>query len=154
MRKRRLILAVVALAGLIAAAGVGLVALDRRRLITMEQYDRIQPGMTLAEVEAVLGLPPGDYASPDWPRGMSARDVAKGLDLDRVAVTRWVAECCPPFAEPGEVYRRRIVLEMRVFVDGRGKVISKDGHFIGYQSPSALEKVWDSLRAARAKLGF
>src|SRR3712207_1928534 len=34
------------------------------RLITAEAFARIQPGMTLPEVQAVLGLPPADYRPP------------------------------------------------------------------------------------------
>lgn len=53
---------------LIAIAGVGLVAViafiasNRRAGITEETFDRIQPDMTRAEVEAILG-PPGDYTT-------------------------------------------------------------------------------------------
>jgi hypothetical protein len=35
--------------------------LARGRLIDQEHCDRIKPGMTQAEVEAVLGGPPGDF---------------------------------------------------------------------------------------------
>jgi hypothetical protein len=57
MRRRKLLLL---LAGL-AVLAVGVVVLwPRTDRITRENYDRIQPGMTRAEVEAILG-PPGDY---------------------------------------------------------------------------------------------
>jgi hypothetical protein len=34
--------------------------------ITREAYKQIQLGMSLAEVEAILGGPPGDYSSRKW----------------------------------------------------------------------------------------
>src|SRR5262245_20090108 len=35
--------------------------------VTREAFDRIQNGMTLAEVEAIIGLPQGNYATgPTW----------------------------------------------------------------------------------------
>jgi hypothetical protein len=66
VRKRLLVLAGVAL----AAAVIVLAALQhytyrqklaRGRLIDQEHYDRIKTGMSRAEVEAVLGGPPGDF---------------------------------------------------------------------------------------------
>jgi outer membrane protein assembly factor BamE (lipoprotein component of BamABCDE complex) len=69
MRRRKLLLV---LAGLAVAVAAGVVVLwPRPERITREDYDRIRPGMTRAEVEAILG-PPGDYRNgptyPDLPR--------------------------------------------------------------------------------------
>jgi hypothetical protein len=51
----------VALAGLAVVVAVGVVVLwPRQNRITQENFDRIREGMSLAEVEAILG-PPGDY---------------------------------------------------------------------------------------------
>jgi hypothetical protein len=62
MRSRRLLwLSALVLPGLWAAWLV-LPGLRPRPSITQEDYDRIRVGMTLAEVEGVLGGPPGDYA--------------------------------------------------------------------------------------------
>jgi hypothetical protein len=58
MRRRKL-LAAVGLAVLVAAGAFVLwPRLDR---ITDENFDRIQEGMSRAEVEAIFGGPPGDY---------------------------------------------------------------------------------------------
>ena len=62
MPKRRLILL-----GLVAVLGTGtfvsVLAMMPRPRFSREDFNRIKEGMTLDEVEAVLGLPPGDYAS-------------------------------------------------------------------------------------------
>jgi hypothetical protein len=57
MRRRKLIVAV----GLVVLVAVAaFVAWPRPQRITRENFDRIQDGMSRAEVEAILG-PPGDY---------------------------------------------------------------------------------------------
>jgi hypothetical protein len=78
-RRRFLVLAVV---GTAVALAVGVWLIRPRTAITVENAARIQPGMTLAEVEAILGGP--------------ARDERTGFtQLDLSA------------AEPAEVRRRR-----------------------------------------------
>ena len=58
MRRRRVIVGFVVL----AAGGLAAVALTLLRPTPLEErVRRIQTGMTLAEVEAVLGAPPGDH---------------------------------------------------------------------------------------------
>jgi hypothetical protein len=61
MRRRKLLVALVGLAVVVAAGAVVLwpQAAPPSR-VTRENYDCIQEGMTRAEVEAILG-PPGDY---------------------------------------------------------------------------------------------
>jgi hypothetical protein len=57
--------------------------------VNRTNYDRIKPGMTLAEVEAVLG-PPGDYTT--GPVGMTAGpESAGGFDATRLGpeAIRW-----------------------------------------------------------------
>jgi hypothetical protein len=49
-------------AGLIAFVGWRAFAPPPPR-INLDSFARIQPGMTQAEVEAILGVPPGDYAA-------------------------------------------------------------------------------------------
>jgi hypothetical protein len=59
----------VALAGLAIIAAVAVVLwppIDPASRITQENFERIKPGMTMAEVTAMLG-PPGDYENPDSP---------------------------------------------------------------------------------------
>jgi hypothetical protein len=82
-----------------------LAKLARSRLIDQEHYDRIKLGMSRAEVEAVLGGPPGDFATEDVSYGVTDSDLAifkgpyeywAGNDGDI-----WVA-----FDEQGDVRRR------------------------------------------------
>jgi hypothetical protein len=70
MRKRLLLLALFLLAVAVAvpfAARRQAVAerLARSRLIDREHCDRIKKGMTQAEVEALLGGPPGDFTTKE-----------------------------------------------------------------------------------------
>jgi hypothetical protein len=59
MRRRKLVTAVV----LVVVVAVGVFVLwPRTDRIIRENFDRIQPGMSLAEVEVILG-PPGDYTT-------------------------------------------------------------------------------------------
>ena len=64
MRRRRLLLGSGALA-LLGLAGMLVVTqlLRAGPAITPASYERIREGMTEAEVEAVLGGPPGDYTN-------------------------------------------------------------------------------------------
>ena len=92
MRKRNLLMALTV--GLVALAGVAaFVAWPRVDRITRENADRIRPGMTQAEVEAILG-PPGDYRSGAtvlaYDDGMSAAKVGRTAEdwvNDRGAIT-------------------------------------------------------------------
>jgi hypothetical protein len=60
MRRRKLLVVLAALAALVAAGMVVLWPLGDR--ISLANYERIREGMTLAEVEAILGQP-GDYTT-------------------------------------------------------------------------------------------
>jgi hypothetical protein len=60
MRKRLLIFAGGVLAVFVAASAVRFL-MAPGRFIDREHYDRISKGMTQAEVEAILGAPPGSY---------------------------------------------------------------------------------------------
>jgi hypothetical protein len=87
MRKRLLVLAGVALAAaVIVPAVLDLHAyrpkLARNRLITWEHYRGVKLGMSQAEVEAILGGPPGDYRTDErisywdyFEAGLSPHDV-------------------------------------------------------------------------------
>jgi hypothetical protein len=78
MRRRKLLVALAVLAAVVAA---GVVVWPRPLRATRENYDRIQVGMSRAEVEAILG-PPGDY------RTVLTQDMSRPcLQTDREA---WV----------------------------------------------------------------
>jgi hypothetical protein len=59
MRRRKLLVVLAGLA-VVVAAGVA-VLWPRPARVTPENYLRIEAGMTLAEVAAILGAPPGDF---------------------------------------------------------------------------------------------
>jgi hypothetical protein len=76
MRRRRLLL-VGLVAAVLLAGGLFLRLAYPRHDISPEGYERIDVGMTLEEVEAILGGPPGDhtngrYEAPPYPvRGLA-----------------------------------------------------------------------------------
>ena len=70
---RRRLLGALALVGL--AAGLVVWLMPPRPGITRDNYERLRAAMTLAEVEAVLGGPPGNYSRlPDREAGLWALD--------------------------------------------------------------------------------
>jgi hypothetical protein len=99
-RRRLLVLAV---AGAAVALAVGAWWVWPRSAITPENAARIQPGMTVEELEAILGCPPGNYATGP-------------LEIDQ------------PFQEPKQVPRwTRIawtsdVASINVWLDAKGRV--------------------------------
>jgi hypothetical protein len=44
---------------------ISIIILQKRPIISMERYERLTKGMTLKDVAAVLGGPPGDYRTED-----------------------------------------------------------------------------------------
>jgi hypothetical protein len=67
MRRRTLLVALAGLAVVVAAGAVVFwPPIDPASRITQENFERIRPGMTMAEVTAMLG-PPGDYKTPNSP---------------------------------------------------------------------------------------
>jgi hypothetical protein len=90
MRRRTLLVALAGLA-VVGAAGV-VVWWPRADRITQENYDRIRPGMSRAEVEAILG-PAGDYRSGPtiWVAGISTNCLVVG----RVPAD-WQVDLYPP----------------------------------------------------------
>src|SRR5262245_22093203 len=63
--------AILAMLGLLVGVPIGFVVIlyltAPRHRITWDSHEKIQKGMTLDEVEAILGVPPGDYG-PAKPR--------------------------------------------------------------------------------------
>lgn len=75
MRRRRLLQVVAA--GLLVLVGAAAFALwPRPSRVTRENFSRISTGMTLPEIEAILGGPPGDYRTVPTtaPRGWHGRE--------------------------------------------------------------------------------
>jgi outer membrane protein assembly factor BamE (lipoprotein component of BamABCDE complex) len=110
MRRRKLRW-VLALAGLIAA-GMVMSGCQPSRL-TIENCDRIREGMTRAEVEAIVGVPPGDY------RLRPPED--EQIDSNSTASFQKMQSSTRSFGETLERWRNDQVLLMVVF-DSEGKV--------------------------------
>src|SRR4051794_23874110 len=95
MRRRRLMLALVALALLAGAGAVAWTVFRSRPYITFEQARRIQVGMTLEEVVAALGRPPtgafdvDEDVMPDLFTGLVAEVPEDGS-------AHWFADYEPP----------------------------------------------------------
>jgi hypothetical protein len=84
MRRRTLLAALAGLAVLVAAGVVVLWPRSSSR-ITRENFDRIKVGMSLAEVETILGAP-GDYTT--GPYDEFSPDLYSGGDLDWARATK------------------------------------------------------------------
>jgi hypothetical protein len=67
MRRRSLLVLLAGLAMVVAA--LEFVLWPRPDRITHENFDRIRAGMTMADVEAILGGPPGEYRTGPTVRG-------------------------------------------------------------------------------------
>jgi hypothetical protein len=74
--KRKRLLVVLALAAL-GVAGTW-VLWPRPPRVTRARFDRIQPGMTLADVQAIVGGPPADYRSGPTTLGVGSREILAG----------------------------------------------------------------------------
>ena len=93
--------------------------------INSSAYERIEDGMTPAEVEAVIGLPPGDYRSDPARPGA----YAEFLPRPGVRVLEWVNDQC----------------NIQIRVDRRtGRVAGK---ILGEPLPSPLRRAWDDFRS-------
>ena len=93
--------------------------LPPRQGITRELTDRIQVGMTAAEVEAVMGMPPGFYRD-DMARNAPARQKHKGIvraDNDKIITA---SEVMFWYVEEAAV---------SVYLDDDGRVVWYDAAF-------------------------
>jgi hypothetical protein len=87
MTKRRLFwLAYAACLGLAVFWGVRL--LTHRHRINRESFEKLQVGMSVAEVEAILGVPAGDYAT-----GLYVEvGLRKSFSIHDTLASRWVGD--------------------------------------------------------------
>jgi hypothetical protein len=76
--------------GLAVLLGLFLVRQRSGPRIDRAAYDRIRPGMTQAQVEAVLGGPPGDYGAHDLEDYTQTGGDGRLLEVGRVE--RWVGK--------------------------------------------------------------
>src|SRR5262245_159254 len=118
MSKRTRRLLVASAVAVPAALLLTLYLLAPRLAIGPEGYDRIRPGMTLAEVEAAVGGPPGSYGVFD-PRVVQVRD---DIDVRRLPECRYLQWVGPGFM-------------VGVQLDAPGRVVGKDLGEVVAQAP-------------------
>jgi hypothetical protein len=107
MSRRRILLGVGALMALVAVGLVVFVLIRPRPTIDEATKNRIQPGMTEAEVDAIIGAPEGVYTPGNFITGQKAFEI--GIAMQGAAKRKkWVGE-------HGMI---------QVFFDNQGKVIT------------------------------
>jgi hypothetical protein len=158
MRKRRLVLALVAVALLAGAGGVALNALCARPCVTPERCGRIRPGMTLDEVVAILGCPPGNHSAFDgfttdffW----RTNGTSGGCIPAEANCYDWFVDCQPPQAHEEGFILRHLAIVIRVRLDDRGRVSdihSDDRVWYSSLPPFGRVKLW--LWGVASRLGF
>jgi hypothetical protein len=140
MPKRRTL---VCLALAIVAIGVGIyLCLPRSPRFTVEQFDRIQIGMTQAEVEAVLGCSPGNYTQSKLNESvLLLAEADENYHDAREFSQHWVGDTPEPcyFARDGSA--RKWAIGARVRFDAAGRVIGIDSFSASYSSPTLLAQL-------------
>jgi hypothetical protein len=112
--------------------------------ITEEQVNRIRPAMTLAEVGAVLGCPPGNHTCVHGYTGMAHLASAYGAHR-KEAFKDWAAD------KPDDrftVFGRDVQkgIAVRAWFDGDGRVINNSSVVYSYTSRSILDRIRRWLR--------
>ena len=133
MRKKILLCIGVAV---LVLSGVFLLLRRDKPTITEEQVQKIQAGMSLNDVEAILGWSPGNYSRTDdplpiefWERpGRTYRD--------------WIADTPETQHTDSIGFDWQEVIIVRVWFDEQGKVIDKASSSTIYTPPS----IWDRIR--------
>lgn len=146
MRRRHFLwsLAALALVGSIAAV---FLARPPQPRITEAQYEMIRVGMTLEEVEGVLGCQAGNYAPRKDFLPIDIGTYGNG-QLKNRAFEEWAADTDdPPYADANGPHRQEAI-SIRVWFDDRGRVIDKYRMGISYSPPSLVDKVRKWLRQA------
>lgn len=118
--------------------------LRERPRLTEEQFDRIQIGMTLMEVEEILGCEPGDYSLSG---GLLPIDMYFYSEKQRYTepYKEWAADYPEPPHENGNGPNRQDAVAIRVWFNDEGKVSDKCRMGHEYTIPSLttrIKRVW------------
>src|SRR5262245_7810076 len=89
-------------------------------VIEYDRYRQIQVGMTLKEVESVLGYPPGVYVGPE---GVRPRN--RLFDDTPGEPVEWVADRFSPVTRQHSVTETHFGMVIRVWFDENGRVARK-----------------------------
>lgn len=140
MGKKRLIVA----ASLACFASLLLVAprlLGERPRLAEEQFDTIQLGMTLKEVEKILGCKPGDYSLSTRLLPIDMRNYGEEKQRRTEPYKEWAADYPDPPHENANGPNRQDAVAIRVWFDEEGKVIDKCRMGHEYTIPSLGSRI-------------
>src|SRR5579884_3018992 len=117
MKVRRVALS---LAGLVAAGVVVAVLMGQWKAtprITEEQVEKIQVGMTLEQVDAVLGCRPGNYTPRQDFLPIDIRFYEEEKQVRRASYKEWAADTPDPRYTDGNGPDRQEAIAVRVWFD-------------------------------------
>jgi hypothetical protein len=144
----------IVVASLVCFACIMLIVLSRERpRVTEEQYDAIQVGMTLVEVEEILGCAPGDYSLSGrlLPLNMQFQGEERQGRAD--AYKEWAGDYPDPPHENANGPNRQDAVAIRVWFDEEGKVIDKCRMGHEYTIPSLTTRIERSWLRFRSVVG-
>jgi hypothetical protein len=117
--------------------------------ITEEQVERIQVGMALHEVEAILGCPPGNYTYRDDFLPLNMRFYSTEQQELQAPFMEWAADKPEPRYVDDNGPNRQEAIGIRVWFDDDDKVIDKCR--MGYSYTHCTPSLWDRVRRLLAK---
>src|SRR5262245_48595124 len=141
MRTRRFVLTLGALTLLAVAGWVTISVLFARPYITAEQGGQIRAGMTRAEVQAILGVPPGDYTGFDNPGAVQF--LLQEYGLAGAPYETWAAEIKPagPHSQPGTLRHDAIFVAVMFDKGGRVNAVHRSRfHYLSLTVPERISQ--------------
>src|SRR5262245_13541972 len=112
--------------------------------ISEEQVASIKVGMTLSEVEAILGCRPGNYTYRNDFLPINMSFYAKEQQDNKALFREWAADMPVPRYTDGNGPNRQDAIAVRVWFDEHGKVIDKCR--MGYSYTFRQPSVWVHLK--------
>jgi hypothetical protein len=115
--------------------------------ITEEQVARIHVGMSLAEVEGLLGCPPGNYTYHNDFLPIDMRDYEPELQRLQEPFREWAANTSDPQYTDAYGANWKDAIAVRVWFDKQGRVIAKFrlGHSYTLHPTSVLDRLLEWL---------
>ena len=121
------------------------ILLRERPRLTEEQFGRVQLGMTLMEVEEVLGCKPDDYSLSGALLPIDMRNYGGEQQRRTEPYKEWAGDYPDPPHENDNGLNRQDAVAIRVWFDEKGKVIDKRRMGYEYTIPSLstrIKRVW------------
>lgn len=139
---KKWVLVIAGTLGVCVAIAAVLSNLLARPRLSEEQFESIQVGQTLADVEDILGCKPGDYSAAEFaliPLDMQFQ--AEEKQERRESYCEWAADYPTSAPENANDPSRQRALAIRVWFDEDGKVIDKCRMGYDYAIPSTASRV-------------